>query len=229
MSLDKLLPKDKSINGMTMEDEHPNRLELVHEGSHAYMAPYRESTLKVNGIRKWDQAFRVYAVIYSEANPKRAGEIWQYIHTIHTAVSNYPWDSVSFYDFMFRQLMHSKPWRSWGKTYSQGWNLALKGDGHHSGASAVSSGSHQNAGARGRTRDWKEDCCWKFNKNRCKSSSCKYDHRCTYCGGSGHGYYNCKKKGGSSSSSATPSTSVSQRKDSSEGSGGKKSTNHSRK
>ena len=38
VDLEKLLPKDKSINGRSMEDEHPNRLELVTQGTHQFVA-----------------------------------------------------------------------------------------------------------------------------------------------------------------------------------------------
>ena len=107
VDLEKLLPKDWS--NVNLSDEHPNQLELVSEGGHQYVAPYREKNLRINGIRKWDQAFRVYAAIYCDANPARSGEIWQYIHVIHTAASSYPWDSVQHYDLMFHQLMGAKP------------------------------------------------------------------------------------------------------------------------
>ena len=196
MDLDKLLPQDKSVNGFSMEDEHPNRLELIHEGNHAYMVPYQERGNRVNGLHKWDQAFRIYAAIYSEPNLQRAGEIWQYIHTIHTAAANYSWESVVFYDFMFRQLMASKPWRNWGKTYSQEWNLTLKA----SGPSGRNHGhNNQGAGVSGpqsasKVKDWCDNCCWHFSCNKCENQDCNFDHRCHYCGDWNHGYYNCWKR-----------------------------------
>ena len=73
----------------------------------------------------WEQAFHVYAAIYSQANPSHATEIWQYMHVINIAAGSYSWENVSFYDYTFRQLMSQKPKHSWAKTYTQGWNLAM--------------------------------------------------------------------------------------------------------
>ena len=56
-----------------------------------------------------------YAQIYSEFNPHRAAEIYQYIHTIHNASLAYKWDNVAYYDYVFRQNMAENPQRSWGK------------------------------------------------------------------------------------------------------------------
>ena len=201
IELDKLLPKDRPM-GNRGDDEHPNRLELVNMDGHQYIAPYHEKTIKINGIRRWDQAFRVYAAVYTAANLMRSGEVWQYIHAIHTAVSNYSWECVSHYDYMFRKLMETKPWRSWGKTYTQGWNLVLRSN----GAVSNNTGNVQNwnqpngPGSNGRNgkqeKNWRDDCCWKFNRNKCRKtpSDCDYNHHCTYCGGWNHGYFNCRKR-----------------------------------
>ena len=98
--------------------------------------------------------------------------------------------------------MASKPWRSWGKTYTQGWNMAFNiGSGvgsssisHHAQGANTSgfNGSKNNSNGR----DWKDSCCWRYNKNRCKRSSteCLYDHRCTFCTGWNHSFYNCRKR-----------------------------------
>ena len=40
----------------------------------------------------------MYAAIYSEANPHRAAEIWQYMHVINTAAAAFIWDNVPSYD-----------------------------------------------------------------------------------------------------------------------------------
>ena len=101
--------------------------QLIAQGTQSYLCPPNDSRggMKINSVKKWDQAFRVYAAIYTQANPTRSSEIWQYVYVIHTAATSNPWDNVAFYDITFRELMASKPWRSWGKTYTQGWNMAL--------------------------------------------------------------------------------------------------------
>ena len=117
MELDKLLPKDKAARGYSMNEQHG--VQLLTKNGQTFLAP-ASTEKKITNIRLWDQAFRVYATIYTKSNPERAREICQYVHIIHTAASTYSWSNVSTYDFMFRKLMASKPWRSWSKTYAQG-------------------------------------------------------------------------------------------------------------
>ena len=90
-----------------------------------FFAPIQDKNTKITGICKWEQAFRVYVVIYSKANPHHASEIWQYVYVINLVAALYSWDNVAFYDQTFRQLMSIKPMRSWSKMYVQGWNLAV--------------------------------------------------------------------------------------------------------
>ena len=187
VELERLLPREMSVGlGFTMNKDHV--MELISKGGQTYFALARDKE-KINGVCKWDQAFRVYVAIYSEANPSRAAEIWQYIHVIHRAAAVYNWENVSFYDFTFRQLMATKPWRSWSKTYTQAWNLAM----NEPISKSMSNNNSNNSSSSG--KDWRDDCCWQFNRNRCKKPApdCHFDHRCTYCGGWGHGFHNCRK------------------------------------
>ena len=119
IDLDRLLPKDHNFIGVPHAFNDSHKLELMVKDGHPYFGAVQGEN-KINSVKKWDQAFRVYASIYSQANPQRAGEIWQYVHIIHTAASTYHWDNVAYYDYIFRQLMAVKPWRSWAKTYTQG-------------------------------------------------------------------------------------------------------------
>ena len=187
IELERLLPKPSGGIESTDDGEV---LELVSRGGQTYFAPARDRA-KISNVCKWDQAFRVYAAIYSEANPNRSTEIWQYIYVIHKAASVYNWDNVSFYDHTFRHLMASKPWRSWSKTYVQAWNLAMNEPiAKNNFNTGKSSGNLQ----RDVDHDWRDDCCWKYNRNKCRRSNCHYDHRCTYCGGWNHGFHNCRKR-----------------------------------
>ena len=111
VELKRLLPKERSFAGHSMEDG--TAVQLYTKNGQAFFA-LPES----HGIKRWDQAFRVYTTIYSQVNPKRAGEIWQYIHLIHTAAASYSWSNVAYYNFTFQHWMASKPWRSWSKTYT---------------------------------------------------------------------------------------------------------------
>ena len=191
VDLEQLLPKDRNAAGMMAAGAATeNRVELVSSGGHTYFKLIKET--QINGLRKWEKAFRVYAVIYTENNPQRATEIWQYMHTINIAASSYQWENVASYDLTFRQLMAFKPQRSWAKLYHQGWNLAMRDPINKANHSSSSNNNvKSNNGSR---KDWREDCCWKYNRNRCKKTNCDYDHHCTYCGGWNHGYYNCRKR-----------------------------------
>ena len=200
VDLEKLLPKDcGSMGGVAAAQNTESKVELVSKDGHTYFRPVRES--QINGLRKWEQAFRIYAAIYTNANPSRAHEIWQYIHVINVAASSYQWENVASYDLTFRQLMAFKPQCSWAKTYLQGWNLALRdpiGGANKNFNTGLqvhdkSFGSNNFQGGNGRC-DWRDNCCWKFDRNKCNSSNCNFDHRCTYCGGWNHGFYNCRKR-----------------------------------
>ena len=200
IELERLLPRDnRSLGG---NDEINRQLfQLIAQGMNNYLEQPVAKARKINSIRKWDQAFCVYAAIYTHANPERVSEIWQYVYVIHTAAAANHWDNVYYYDINLRQLMASKPWRSWGKTYTQGWNMAFNNNtmqysyGNRAPSTSNSVNNHNNSN---RAKDWKDDCCWKFNKNRCKRSGtdCNYDHRCTYCAGWYHGFFNCRKRQG---------------------------------
>ena len=196
VELERLLPHDRYSRGGN-DDLNKQLYQLITQGTNNYIDPPSVKNRKINNIRKWDQAFRVFAATYTHANPERASEIWQYVYIIHTTAAANPWDNVYYYDINFRELMASKPWRSWGKTYTQGWNMAF-----NNGSANVFTAGNSNHGASGHnnqkssSKDWKDDCCWHFNKNRCKRSAteCHYEHRCTYCAGWNHGYFNCRKR-----------------------------------
>ena len=179
VDLEKLLPKNrKRFN----ED---NVMETVNHNGSTYFMP-AEKDNKISGIRKWEQAFRVYAAVYCNANPKRSSEIWQYVYTINLAASSYSWDNVYYYDYIFRHLMEDKPYRSWGKTYNQLWNLALRDP------ITTNNKFFQNSNKSG---NWKDQCCWRFNRGtKCKKWNCDFDHRCKGCSSYSHGQNTCPKK-----------------------------------
>ena len=118
VDLEKLLPKDKGMYKQMAEYEKPE-IEIITKSGRTFLTSPQQDC-KINGMRRWDQAFRVYAMVYCQANPDRSGEVWQYVDVIHNAAANFSWENVASYDFTFRQLMASKPWRSWAKTCTQG-------------------------------------------------------------------------------------------------------------
>ena len=160
VELEKLLPKKKSFAA------EEGRLEWISKDGLTFLVPAQDRELKITGFKKWDQAFRVYASIYCNANPSRAGEIWQYIHMISSAATSYQWDNVAYYDTVFRQMMAERPGRKWSKTYVQLWQLALR-DPVQKGSNYQgynSNGSNQgvrngNGKQEKKHKDWRDNCC----------------------------------------------------------------------
>ena len=180
-----------------------NRLEFVTHEGHTYLAPVGDKDgNKINGIRRWDQAFRVYAAIFCKGNPTHAAEIWQYTHTINMAASSYTWDNVAYYDYTFRQMMSVNPNRSWGKTFGQLWSLSMTNpiqcNGNYQGQQGFNSGYSRSGQKSNKTqgnskRSGGARPCWKFNKNQPCNGSCRFDHKCSYCGAKGHSVLDCNK------------------------------------
>ena len=206
VDLERLLPRDKFSSGVRGNDDLNKQLfQLISQGTNSYLsAPEHRNGPKINNIKKWDQAFRVYAAIYTQANPTRSSEIWQYVYIIHTAAAANPWDNVAYYDIVFRELMATKPWRNWGKTYTQGWNMAFNNVSNfvsHSSVHGQSSYTNNNytGNHNKNNNNWKDSCCRRYNNKNgsgCKRSSneCRYDHRCTFCAQWNHSYANCRKR-----------------------------------
>ena len=200
VELERLLPK----RNFYREDR---RLEWVSKDGMTFLAPAQDKDLRITNVKKWNQAFRVYAAIYCNANPNRAGEVWQYIHTIHSAASTYIWENVAYYDHTFRQLMAERPGRSWAKNYAQMWQLALRdtinktsgnwgGSHNHGGGGGAGPSNHGTPGGGKKHKDWRDNCCWRFNKiGKCDRAGCRFDNRCSYCGiWNSQGQNTCKKK-----------------------------------
>ena len=120
VDLEKLLPRAR---GSTNSAE--SKTELVFREGKPVIVPHVDKTRIINSFKKWETAFRVYAAIYSQANPGRSAEIWQYVFVISTAANAYYWSNVAEYDFAFRHMMASNPKRSWSKVFTQMWNLCL--------------------------------------------------------------------------------------------------------
>ena len=121
VDLEKLVPRMKGKN----KTDELHKTELCFQDGHPYFVPYTDRERKISNFCKWENAFRVYAAIYSQANPTRSAEIWQYVYLINTASSSYQWHNVTEYDFAFRQMIAANPKRSWGKIYAQMWQVCM--------------------------------------------------------------------------------------------------------
>ena len=75
VELEKLLVKERPFSRHSAE----GRMGLYTKNGLTYFAPVEERDLKITNVRRWEQAFRIYAALYSKAHPSRASEIWQYV------------------------------------------------------------------------------------------------------------------------------------------------------
>ena len=189
VELEKLLIKRKGAR----PSDNGHHVEIVSRQGKTSIISNADKDARINNIYKWDQAFRVYATIYTQANPERSSEIWQYIDSIHRANRSFNWDAVAEYDYCFRQLMAEYPKRSWAKTYTQMWNLTLCESGTKQ--SHFSSNNKDNK-EQGR-KDWRDNTCWRYNKSKCNyGANCRFEHRCNYCASYNHPVQYCTKKNG---------------------------------
>ena len=201
VDLEKLIPRDGSRNDQ--------RLKWVHRDGATFLGPVGQKETKISSVKKWDQAFRVYATFYCGANPNRAREIWQYVDVIHTAVNSFAWDNVYNYDVTFRHLMEFNPSRSWAVTYNHMWNISLRDpvtrNGYYS-SNSHKGGSHFDIAHSGQLqrqtsnkaksgKRCKSDYCWNWNRGlHCKySPKCKFIEHCSYCDSGVHGLNTCPK------------------------------------
>ena len=182
-------------------DSEP-RSELVFREGRPVIVPHVDRG-RISSIHKWEQAFRVYAAIYSQANPARGPEIWQYVYTINHAAGTYAWNNVAEYDFTFRQMMAVNLASKWSKIYQQMWTMCMtdphrggQGAGGHNHQINAQGQSGNNApGSNNKNRSTKSDFCWKYNKGCCKfGSDCKFVHKCSYCDSTSHGMSSCPTK-----------------------------------
>ena len=200
VDLDKLLPKPAKVSG------RDDVAQLVFKEGKSFFVNQTEKDRKISNVRHWEQAFRAYAAIYCNANPARASEIWQYVYIINKAASSFIWSNVLEYDFIFRQMMAKNPNWSWGKTYTQMWNVCMtdplpcqqfySGQGVANNRIGHSQG-HSSTQKNNSKKD-KPDYCWKFNKGIRKfGANCNVVNKCSYCDASDHGLNNCPKKSSS--------------------------------
>ena len=122
IDLSKLLPKSKSIR-----EEDQQRLEIVNRNGMTYLSPVSDKEcVQITSYHRWEQAFRIYSNIITGAYPKKATELLQYNHTIHTASNAYVWENVYSYDKEFRYHISRHPGRPWNVILQQAWTMILK-------------------------------------------------------------------------------------------------------
>lgn len=218
INLQRLLPKFR----VDPNDDH-DKYRMVSKDGYSYFVDDKESSnkedgLPVNSISRWDQAFRVYAAIYLEANPRKVQELAEYTQNIHKWSMTYPWQRVYNYDILFRQLVEKKPTRPWDVIhysyfmgqFGENLNLVQANRGSFSSPGSSTSPFNGVTGAAVSNSSGfalnKKDCCFRFNKTgKCKfGDNCNWKHKCYLCGLSNHGFNTCrfrKNRGGKAGAS----------------------------
>ena len=89
-----LLPRNRTV---IMDEEEQGLQQMFIKGGVMYCRPAHERGNESNGISSihaWDQAFRIFAHLYTKAFPRKAAELMQYNHVIHSAAQSYAWENV---------------------------------------------------------------------------------------------------------------------------------------
>ena len=186
----KLLSKDK------LKEQLGTEYRMVIKDGRSHYVPVAEAEV-INCYARWEQAFRVYSDIYTRVNPSRAAELIQYNHIIHSISTSYMWENVYQYDQDFRLHMSKNPRRSWAIILQMSWSIRLQdklrhghGDG---GPSRGGTPGRPRAGGNQRGHNANEPCRI-FNRGKCTyGSTCKFEHRCSYCFRFGHPAVRCRK------------------------------------
>ena len=155
-----------------------NRLEMVSREGYSFLVPATDKDLpKINSFKRWEVAFRVYAGIFTRANPSRATEIFQYTDAVCEATDNYVWDNVYTYDIIHRCFMVNNPLRSWSAIYLQAWGVRLR-DPLTKSPVGYWTNSNGKSGRLGNVRGSSKEACWRFNKGKYSyGSNCRFEHK----------------------------------------------------
>ena len=184
IDLAKLIPKDK------VAIRNDARMELVNRAGRAYYEPVADKeVIAITSFGKWEQAFRVFSSIFTEAYPRKIKELLQYVHIIHTTSLSYVWDNVYAYDMDFRMHMSRHPQHNWGIILNLAWQTRLKEKLNNSSRNNYHNQREGNLSnpAKGNGKNY-----WKYNRGKCTYGfNRKFDHKCGICGKMGHGAYNC--------------------------------------
>ena len=145
-------------------------MELIIKNGRTFWTTATSDNTAISNYSKWEQAFRVYSNIYTNACPEKSTELIQYNHIIHSIATTYVWENVYAYDKEFCMHLSRHPERNWGIILQQAWSMKLKDrlqkHDHGSNWSGNNNLNHQ-SNSRMKTNKSSEACC-RYNKRKCK-------------------------------------------------------------
>lgn len=198
-------------------DEQRTNLAMTQEDGRLVLKPVSATSKnKIATIELWTNAFLVYASIVLEANLNCAQDLLKYCHLIRSAASRYYGYGWRDYDIEFRHRYHKKG-GSWAGIDGELWLLHVVGGGPPRGVRGQDRPLGRSAPWSNR-REWKRTynpstsqtqgkgrlvpprspnfrsgICHEFNfrSGACSRKDCRYAHKCSLCGASGHGKVFC--------------------------------------
>ena len=168
-------------------------MELIIRNGQTFWVPVTE-TVSINCFSKWEQAFNIFANIYTSKYPQRSSELIQYNHIINSVSGTYTWENIYAYDREFRLHISRHPECSWSVILQQAWAMKLRDCIFRSEATgSLPNNSNNNSpgrmfstGGPGGNQYMPKakinEPCHRYNHGRCKfGAGCKYEHKCSYC------------------------------------------------
>ncbi len=140
----------------------------------------RSSVKDITSFDQWLKAHMVYAAIYIDAHPERAGKLVKYESVIHDCSMRYDWDAVLLYDYHFRQSMAEDPSCSWAETDTELYTSIF-----------TDQGLGKNRGW-GTLRQKSKLPCNGLNQGKCPYKNSKFTHKCSKCQKFGHPATQCR-------------------------------------
>ena len=180
VDLQKVLPKEKILHD-------DRRVQVINREGGTFFVPTTEREAPaISSLKRWEQAFEIFASIYVKCHPDQAAELFEYISVIRNAAATFIWDNVYTYDCKFRRIIEKYPYRRCNVICQQGWSLYLKEKFEPRVA------SNQGNGKKKFKKGDPNQPCWRFNKGKCSyGSGCRFEHKCANCGKTDHGTNLC--------------------------------------
>ena len=156
-------------------DDNSNTL-IIKDG--VLQSKPKASTVKINSISQWTDAFLIFIDIYLSSHLGEARGLLKYMSNIRLGASRVPGLGWKRYDEQFRLKKIRMPSCNWGTVDLELWLLFMYDDNTQFNPNPV-------------TNAYK---CYDYNNGSCTRPNCHYSHSCLRCSGI-HPSVNCTRYG----------------------------------